>query len=355
MSNAIDQSQKSGDSSVNNQAGRDILIQNGLVYNDVVGVARKEAELVFSQNFLNLAEDAKMIATERADDFLNNFFKKILEQSPSDFGFLRDPGMQLALYTAQKTYATTGDKNLADFLEDILVQRVQNPKRGLLQIVIDECLNVVPKLTLEQFDSLSLIYLIKYTVNSGLRNHKNLAAYFKEDLLPFINGISLEQITYQHLEFASCGSLGLAGVPLTNVFLINYQGLFVNGFTKEMLEERVGPFEKYQEIIGPCLNNTDLFQFLFLNIEELEKIASENKIDHEDVEKIKALQSSITMSDNEVLKLVIKICPEMEDFLEKWKQSSLQRFSLTSVGIALAHANISRKIGRQIDLKKWIK
>ncbi|WP_217491265.1 LPO_1073/Vpar_1526 family protein, partial [Vibrio breoganii] len=71
--------------------------------------------------------------------------------------------------------------------------------------------------------------------------------------------------------------------------------------------------------------------------------------------KLKQLFESSTKPANEVKEMLIDAIPEMEKVFEVWAKSSFDQFELTSVGIAIAHANYRRKIGDTMDLSIWIK
>jgi len=45
----------------------------------------------------------------------------------------------------------------------------------------------------------------------------------------------------------------------------------------------------------------------------------------------------------------------MKDLLDFWDNSSMKHLTLTSVGIAIATANLRRKTGISVDLDIWIK
>jgi hypothetical protein len=64
--------------------------------------------------------------------------------------------MQYAVFTAQREFARSGDDQLGDILVDILVDRTKEPDRSLLQIVLNESLNVAPKLTADQLAAFCL-------------------------------------------------------------------------------------------------------------------------------------------------------------------------------------------------------
>jgi hypothetical protein len=60
------------------------------------------------------------------------------------------------------------------------------------------------------------------------------------------------------------------------------------------------------------------------------------------------------MQNEEVWKVLVELCPEINDLLDIWSNSSMKNMTLTSVGIALAHANIRRKTNENWDLSIWI-
>jgi len=141
------QQQESGDNSANYQA--ETINQYGLSYRDAKDIALD----VFRENFISLSEQAKTTAKERAEELVDSFLNEVKEKNPDLLNSVQEPSMQLALYSAQKSYAKTGDKDIADLLVDILVERAEQNERNLKQIVLDESLEVVPKLTNEQLEA----------------------------------------------------------------------------------------------------------------------------------------------------------------------------------------------------------
>ena len=70
---------------------------------------------------------------------------------------------------------------------------------------------------------------------------------------------------------------------------------------------------------------------------------------------MKQLFESSTKTENEVKDMLVDAIPEMERIFEVWGRSPFNQFELTSVGIAIAHANYRRKVGDTMDLSIWIK
>lgn len=177
-----DQSQISSDSSTAIQAGGNVTVNNvGLSYSEVRDVALN----VFRANFYELAGAAKETARARAEEITENFLNKLVDENPTGLGKSEDPDFQHALFTVQKEYARCGDKELADLLVDLLVDRSKQDQRNILQIVLNESLNTAPKLTEKHLASLAVIFLFKYTQHTGVVNHQMLGEYFDRHVLPF--------------------------------------------------------------------------------------------------------------------------------------------------------------------------
>ncbi|WP_050749465.1 LPO_1073/Vpar_1526 family protein [Thermoanaerobacter italicus] len=177
MLDGIKQVQKSGNNSTNIQAN-EVKIINGVTYTE----ARQIAQEVFEANFYRLSEQAMQLAKARANELMDYFLSELQKRAPHALPSVLDPDMQFVLYTSLREYARAGDKDLGQLLVDILVDRAKNNERTLMQIVLNESLSVVPKLTIEQFDALSLIFLIKYTKYLDMRNIQILSAYISEEI-----------------------------------------------------------------------------------------------------------------------------------------------------------------------------
>lgn len=126
------QKQQAGDSSTNLQ-GQSIVIHQGISYSD----AKEIALDVYKSNFLQLSQDAAELARARAEEITDNFLTKLKDENEAAVTEMSQPGMQAALFEAQKQYAKTGDKNLEGLLVDILVERASTPERNIYQIVLD--------------------------------------------------------------------------------------------------------------------------------------------------------------------------------------------------------------------------
>jgi hypothetical protein len=279
---------------------------------------------------------------------------KLQKENPAGLDKSHDPDFQYALFTVQKEYARNGDKNLGDLLVDLLVDRSKQEQRDILQIVLNESLNTAPKLTENQLAVLAIVFLFKYTQNYGIGNHQMFGEYLDKHVAPFVTKVVKNQACYQHLEFSGCGSISLAHSALEAILGKVYQGQFLKGFDQKEVSDRGISIGLDSRFFIPCLNDPSKMQVRANSKELLDKNLETQEISPEDRVKITALFDTGKMNDAEVKQKCISIRPYMKDLFESWSGSPIQNFTLTSVGIAIGHANIKRLVGEFADLSIWI-
>jgi len=344
------QSQKGGNNSTNIQVSNLTIVEQGLTYEE----ARKVALDVFRANFCKLAGEAKEIAAQRAEQVTEEFLKKLQRENPSGFAKAKDPDFQYALFTVQTEYARSGDTDLGGLLIDLLVDRSKHDQRDILQIVLNESLNVAPKLTKNQLAALAIIFLFKYTQNYSLGNHDKLGQYFDKMVRPFVELISKKDACYRHLECSGCGSISIGFVSLEKILGTTYQGLFLKGFESEEIKKRQISIGVDSRVFMRCLNDQSKLQVGVVNLKALEKYMDSENVSEDDRKKIIALFNLNKMHENEIREKTVGIRPYMENVFDVWSNSFMKNFGLTSVGIAIGHANIKRLVGEFADLSIWI-
>jgi len=343
-----DQEQKVKAGSVAIQAGGNVTI--GLSYEDVKQVALD----VFSTNFYKLAGTAVELSKKRGEEITEDFLKKLQKEYPAGLTKSQDPDFQYALFTVQKEYARNGDKDLGNLLVDLLVDRCKQEQRDILQIVLNESLNTAPKLTEAQLAVLAVIFLFRYTQHFGVGNHQLLGDYFDKHIAPFASKIVKNLATYQHLQFTGCGSIEMGSISLENLFGTTYQGLFLKGFEPDEISKRGISIGLNHKIFITCVNDPAKVQVNASNKESLEKSFDVFSIPVEERHKISALFDLEKMTEAEIMKKCIEVRPYMSDVFQCWSESAMKQFTLTSVGIAIGHANIKRLSGEFADLSIWI-
>lgn len=346
-----DQNQDVGNSATAIQAGGSVTVIN---FGVTPAEARAIALDVARATFYELTGAAKETASIRVEEITDQVIKKLEKDFPEGLQKAKDPDFQYALFTVQKEYARNGDKDLGDLLVDLLVDRSKQDQRDILQIVLNESLSTAPKLTDTHLAALAVIFLFKYTQHFGVGNHETFGEYLDKHLLPFVSKLTKNQAGYQHLEFSGCGSIGLAGSSLEGILGTTYQGQFLKGFDQSEIEGRTISVGLDDRFFIPCLNDPTKLQVKANSKEILEKHLDEQSIFSEDRAKILQLFDLGKMSEPEIKEKLIAIRPYMADVLETWSNSPMQTFTLTSVGMAIGHANIKRLIGEFASLSIWI-
>lgn len=343
------QIQKSGDDSFNIQA-KSVNIQTGLTYSDV----REIALDVFKNNFASLSAVAADTAKNRAEEITEKFLTELEKRNREAVNQAQNPDFQYSLLTVQKEYAKTGDKNLGDLLVDILVERTKVDQRGLLQIVLNESLAVAPKLTTSQLCALSIIFSVKYTRYLLMTSLDNLVEYIENRFAPFAKDLPMSQASYQHLEFAGCGSISIGTSNINDILKRNYPGVFTKGFSKEQFDSEIGQISGCEKLLIPCLRNHTLFQFNAADYDMLKKKTEEEGIDETEYTKIEAFWKRYLMKNEELKEDLINKNENMAIVYDVWENTPMRNMSLTSVGIAIAHAYTRSKTSDSSDLSIWI-
>jgi hypothetical protein len=172
--------------------------------------------------------------------------------------------------------------------------------------------------------------------------------------LPFASKLTKNPAAYQHLQFSGCGSTGLVGNSLEGILGTTYQGQFLKGSDPSEVKSRAISVGLDSRIFIPCLNDPTKLQVKANSKEKLEELLDMQGLSPEDKAKIFQLFDLGKMSDPEIKETLIAIRPYMAEVIEIWRNSPMQTFTLTSVGMAIGHANIKRLIGEFASLSIWI-
>jgi hypothetical protein len=345
-----DQNQNVGDNAIAIQAGGSVNVNNvGITYAE----ARTIALDVAKATFYELGGGARETASMRVEEITDQVIKKLKKDFPEGLQKAKDPDFQYALFTVQKEYARNGDKDLGDLLVNLLVDRSKQNQRDILQIVLNESLSTVPKLTDTHLAALAVIFLFRHT-QFNIGNHQMFGEHLDKHLLPFISKLSKNAAGYQHLAFAGCGTIGIGENSIEGMLGAVYQGLFFKGFEQSEIKNLAIGIELFFQFFMPCLNDQSKFQVNVNNKEILESHFETQGVSPEDRTKILQLFNLGKMSEPEIREKLIAIRPYMAGVLEIWTNSPMKNFTLTSVGIAIGHANIKRLIGEFASLSIWI-
>lgn len=342
------QDQRSGNHSTNIQAGGNVTVV-GISYED----AKQIALDVFKTNFLSLQGEAQKIALQRAEELVLAFLEKLQKEKVS-LDAAKDPDMQYILFSAQRDYARSGKDNLQMLLVDILVERAKTGDE-LKKIVLNEAIQVAPKLTLKQLNAISIRFLIAESRSLRINNIESFQTYLKSTLIPFCSELAKERSDYKHIEYAGCGTVGLLSSDIYAYLKGNYSGVLSVGFDETSITPLALSTSQRNKLIIPCLRDKSKFQIAAINEESIGVAAQELNLNQNQITQIKDLHNKHLLSNEEIEKSLISLDSKFSKLIRTWNSSGLGRLELTTVGIALAHANIKKAIGIDHDLGVWIK
>lgn len=188
---------KSGDDSINIQAQNITYNENSMTYTDVKNIAMD----VFKSNFYDLGKQVNDIVQKRAEEILDDYLEKLKNKKTEYINRTANPDIRYIIYETQKNYARRGDENIKDILVETLIKRTTEDQT-FQELVLNEALEIIPKITYKQINILSLMFVLEKTC---MKNEGN-----REEILNYIYKIA-ETISIKehddfdiHLQYASC-------------------------------------------------------------------------------------------------------------------------------------------------------
>jgi hypothetical protein len=126
------------------------------------------------------------------------------------------------------------------------------------------------------------------------------------------------------------------------------------GFTRQQLEDYLSADHKnaLDGLIIVSLRDPSKLQPAALNFEVLKQRAMATGLTDD---QLRNVWNGFDNSVPDVRALIVDAVPEAEIIFQKWNDTPLKSFTLTSVGIAIGHANAARVIGLEAPLNIWIK
>ena len=188
-----------------------IQISGDLIVGVSIESAKQIALNVFKDNFLELSEKASNTALARAEEIVNEFISTLYEENQYVMDKLQEPAIQYSLFNVQREYAKTGDVGLKEQELKLLIARIGAKERSLKQIILDEAIETLPKLSLEQLDFICYIFVVDNLTTKLLQKESD--GQENIDTSDFLNKLSkfadfssknLRQHMIGHLQYLGC-------------------------------------------------------------------------------------------------------------------------------------------------------
>jgi len=346
-----------GDYKNNNDSHQSYIIHGNYTPGISIKEAREIALDVYKANSYELSENAQREAIRRAEEIAEDFFTDIYNNFPEKMQRLEEPSIQSSFFEAQKEYAKSGEETLKNQLLQLLSDRINTEEYTLKQIVLDEAIKTISKLTKDQINCLSLIASLIYLIHN-ITNLTALADLINNRILIFYSENMGVREFFSHMQYSgSCIILpeGKTFISIEEIFLKRYTGLFSNGFTEEEFKKDIDQnIDYYRPLLMECLHNKQKLQINAMNINVLENEMNKNGI-NKNTNKIIELFKRTTMNKDEVATVLIEINSNMEKLIEFWKsKADLKVLKLTSVGLTIATLNYNQRTKGSVQLDSYI-
>lgn len=326
----------------------------GLSYKD----ARQVALDVFKANSSVYTEIAKKTIDERVVNITDDIFTMIYSELPDTVEKLVEPAVQDTLLKIQKEYAKNDDPALKERLIALLKNRLKADEKDMETIVLDEALEIVPKLTGIQLNILSLHLTVLRILHHEVANRDTFFHMLTSKILLFYSNRMSKTIEYAHLQYLGCTGIlseGSTYKPIEEIFRNRYAGLFSRGFSREEFYEYMGiEIQEFQQLITTCQIDKEKYQFNAMNENVLKySIAQSGKQEYE--EKLLQYYKEHIMEVKEIKDDISSRVQGFEELADFWKKTSeFKSMNLTSVGIEIGLLNYNLQTGSKIQWKDFI-
>ena len=326
----------------------------GLSYKD----ARQVALDVFKANSSVYTEIAKKTIDERVVNITDDIFTMIYSELPDTVEKLVEPAVQDTLLKIQKEYAKNDDPALKERLIALLKNRLKADEKDMETIVLDEALEIVPKLTGIQLNILSLNLTVLRILHHEVTNRDTFFHMLTSKILLFYSNHMSKTMEYAHLQYLGCTGIlseGSTYKPIEEIFRNRYAGLLSRGFSREEFYEYMGiEIQEFQQLITTCQIDKEKYQFNAMNENVLKySIAQSGKQEYE--EKLLQYYKEHIMEVKEIKDDISSHVQGFEELADFWKKTSeFKSMNLTSVGIEIGLLNYNLQTGSKIQWKDFI-
>jgi len=328
-----------------------INIKQGLTYSE----AKDLVISVIDQKLIAFEDEAKATYDLRTDEFKKLLTSKIKNLPEEEIAKFKDPDTQLTLIEAAKISGRKQNEELRNLLANLVISRIKNDKTGkeeLKNIVYNEAISTINKLTVDQLKIITLCYLLRYTSYSGIKSWDTFKNYLNTHIKPFL-GFKNTDAEFQHLEYAGCGNIGIGSWDLINIYRLQYSFLFFNLVEKKEIDD-LKLANDIKAVIVKLDAKEDKYFLRFKNKTDLENYLKEKQIDNETTKKLTSIYERHIKNNEEIRNKIEKETDIGKELIDILGKSALINLSLTSVGIAIGIGYFEQVVKEKIDINIWI-
>jgi hypothetical protein len=283
---------------------------------------------------------------------LDQYLERIQVEHPQALRSADEPDFRYALYSAQKAAARSGDENLQDVLVELLVDRGKQAQRSLTQLVLNETIEVVPRITTGQMNVLTLAVIFHRIAFPGVSTFDTFLRTMDIFLVPFLDDLPTSFGSINHLVYAGCGASHVNNTKMADAISRQYPGIFSFGFSDADVRIK-GLGAAARGMLIPCDHNPALVQVMGGTKAMFKDICNQKNIPERDREMLEGVFLGSPLPHAVIRNKCLAARPYFAKVFDAWDATDLMGFVPSNVGLAIAHARLS-KCGQIEPLSSWI-
>ena len=326
----------------------------GLTVTDVNEIAKS----VFIENFPKLQEVAKIEAEKNRDLFIKELDYKIQEKLNEDeINRFNKPDIQFALKDAIISASRKDSKESRTILSNLIVDRVKNDGIEFKEIVYNEAINTISRLTKNHLDILAFTFITRYARLTNVLDLESLEQMLRRDICPFMN-FNSSSAQFQHLEYSDCANIGLGSTTLESAFRNNHSNLFLKGEISSVDKSVYDKWNLETNLKSLFLRPSDDGEvYYFIHNTASDFKMERDKLINEGIPNFTDLSSVLLTKVKGVNEIAEEIKSKFdfgERLLKQYNETKVSSLTLTSVGIVIGASHLETKTGEKLDIDIWI-
>jgi hypothetical protein len=340
------------------QAARDVNYNEGISPAQMVEIIDSVQQLV--QVYTAQSKD---IMEQRLQSFRDGLIKEFSGQGNGKAAAFSDPDFQGALLDAQKAVARSGDKSLEGVLVDLVSQKSQCEKKDRLSLTLNDAIAKAGSMTNEDFDLLALIFVFKNMQMGLIPDLNSLAERLKIVFEPLAANPAEGELAISYLESHGCLRTTVGGIGTFKsgfeILVQRYPGALTKGVARGQLEQ-VFPagtplWDPRSDIVHQSSFGDELLLLVPGDAEMIDKVFENSGLSDRPGSAYADLARSHPISAEEFFRSAAENFEGAQRVVEKYDSSGARDAILTAVGLALAHARLSKFEFFSAPLSIWVR
>ncbi|MCA0947368.1 hypothetical protein LCM08_20790 [Salipiger pacificus] len=347
------QKQNATDSSIAVQGGRDVTINQGITteqMGEILGALSSHVD--------TLGGHAKAEIERRLGVLERSVLERFASDDTANKEAFSDPDFQAATLDAQKAFARSGDEDLKTVLVDLIAQRSKVSDRTRLSLTLNDAIQKVGVIPVADLNAMSVMFVFKNAHLAAAVSLHQVLLHLSTVAQCAMN-FSSSQSALQYLLAHGCVTAGASVATYPDAFeLISkvYPEAISKGVPRDTMQSSMPAYDDLVSsgYVGVSEYDPD-FDILHIGARDLNRVLSQFGIFEDHSNFYSRLVKENLPSREEFIDVAEKNLPDIRNILDAYDAPMLRNSQLTSIGIALAHANIDSDLIKRADLSIWVK